>query len=51
MKQECHGSFSYDDGTILSPKSAVTGDLSEDDKRNVEIEYRKRMDKAPQGMH
>ncbi len=39
--KECHGSFSYDDGTRLYPKSAVTGNLSEGDRRNAEKNYGK----------
>ena len=48
MKKEYYGSFHHDDGTKLYPKSAVTGSLSEDDKNTVEIEYRKKMGKAPE---
>ncbi len=46
-KQECYESFSYDDGTILYPESARTGNLSKGDRTNVEIEYGKKMGKAP----
>ena len=47
VKKEHHGSFSYDDGTRLYPKSAVTGNLFEGDRMNVEIMYRKKMEAPP----
>ncbi len=54
LKKERYGSFSYDDRTRLYPKSAVTGNLSEDDRMNVEIMYRKKMEApppSPQGIY
>ncbi len=45
MNQEHYGSFSYDDGTRLYPESAVTGNLSEDDRMNVEKIYGKKIGK------
>ncbi len=50
MKKEYHGSFHHDDGTRLYPKSAVTGNLSEDDRKNIEIQYGKKKTPSSQGI-
>ena len=48
MKKEDYGKiFYHSDGTRLYPKSAVTGSLSEDDRRNIENSYGKKKGKIP----
>ncbi len=48
VKKEDYGKiFYHSDGTRLYPKSAVTGSLSEDDRRNIENSYGKKKGKIP----
>ncbi len=41
-EKEHYGSFSHDDGTRLYPESARTGNLSVDDRTNIEKSYGKK---------
>ncbi len=47
VKEEYYGSFSCDDGTRLYPESARTGNLSKDDRTNIEKSYGKKKGKIP----